>query len=217
VSKSRKNNALRHGAHASEVLLWSEKYEDYEKLRADLELEHAPDGATERYLVRTLLDLLWRRGRLQVYEQIELQTRLEDIRATNERSYNFAYLKLFANDFNEAKSAAEVEGVLTKIHPTCRPIIESNYPLAADEEPTKWGARIATAMSYWRIAERYEAADEFIQAIDLEKFDAHLARCERLDAAIERTMKRLLQLKAHKQMHRGLEPKLIITTAAAAE
>jgi hypothetical protein len=52
---SKKRNALKHGANAREVMLWSEKYEDYEALRAGLNQEYTPDGSTEEYLVQTLL------------------------------------------------------------------------------------------------------------------------------------------------------------------
>jgi len=40
-----------------------------------------------------------------------------------------------------------------------------------------------------------------------------LARIERLDAMIDRTIKRLMQLKTMKQMHGQLEPKLIEVSA----
>jgi hypothetical protein len=53
---------------------------------------------------------------------------------------------------------------------------------------------------------RHEEADEFIEAVDLVSFDQDLARIERLDAMIDRTIKRLIQLKS---MYRRLEPKLI--------
>src|ERR1700687_6304126 len=83
---SKKRNALKHGANAKEVMLWSEKYEDYELLRAELHLEFAPSGSTEEYLVRTLLDLRWRRRRLECHEQITIQKRLDKIREENETS-----------------------------------------------------------------------------------------------------------------------------------
>ena len=50
---------------------------------------------------------------------------------------------------------------------------------------------------------------EFIEVVDLPSFDQHLARIERLDAMIDRTIKRLIQLKSMKQMYRRLEPRLI--------
>jgi hypothetical protein len=53
---NKKRNALKHGANAREVMLWSERYEDYESLRAELYLEFSPLGSTEEYLVQTLLN-----------------------------------------------------------------------------------------------------------------------------------------------------------------
>src|SRR5467141_655105 len=83
---SKKRNALKHGANAKEVMLWSERYEDYEALRADLYLEFTPSGSTEEYLVRALLDLRWRRRRLDCHEQITIQKRLDEIPEVNENS-----------------------------------------------------------------------------------------------------------------------------------
>ena len=65
----------------------------------------------------------------------------------------------------------------------------------------------------WKPAPRHEQADEFVEIVDLEEFDMALARIERLDAMIDRTIKRLMQVKTMKQMHRQLEPKLINLSA----
>jgi hypothetical protein len=67
---SKKRNALKHGSNAKEVMLWSERYEDYESLRADLYLEFTPSGSIEEYLVRTLVDLGWCRRRLDCHDSI---------------------------------------------------------------------------------------------------------------------------------------------------
>src|ERR1700682_481272 len=77
---SKKRNALKHGTNAKEVMLWSERYEDYEALRAGLNQEYTPDGSTEEYLVRSLFHLCWRRRRLDCLEQITIQKRLDEIR-----------------------------------------------------------------------------------------------------------------------------------------
>lgn len=90
---NKKHNALKHGASATEVMLWSERYKDYESLRDGLCEEFAPSGSTEEYLVGTLLDLLWRKRRLQCREQIEIQKRLDKIRADNENSHHIDKLR----------------------------------------------------------------------------------------------------------------------------
>jgi hypothetical protein len=50
-NSGKKHNALKHGVHTQEIMLWSEKEEDYESLRADLYPEWAPNGSMEDYLV----------------------------------------------------------------------------------------------------------------------------------------------------------------------
>ena len=62
---------------------------------------------------------------------------------------------------------------------------------------------------------RQEEADEFLAVLQLDEFDQALSRIERLDAMIDRTIKRLLQVKAQKQILRQLEPRLINNTIAA--
>src|ERR1700694_1256035 len=117
---SKKRNALKHGANAKEVMLWSERYEDYESLRADLSLEFTPSGSTEEYLVQTLLDLRWRRRRLECHEQITIQKRLEKNREENENSRHIENLRSFAAQFDEATSAEKVEALLAPLSPLYR-------------------------------------------------------------------------------------------------
>ena len=206
---SKKRNALKHGANAKEVMLWSERYEDYEALRADLYLEFTPSGSTEEYLVRTLLDLRWRRRRLDCHEQITIQKRLDEIREVNENSRHVENLRSFASEFNEADSVEKVETILSRLSPLYSNTVRGQWPLQAGEDTNTWGPKIAKGLLSWKPAPRHEQADEFVEIVDLEEFDMALARIERLDAMIERTIKRLMQIKTMKQMHGRLEPKLI--------
>jgi hypothetical protein len=209
----KKRNAFKHGANAPAVMLWSEKYEDYESLRAELYLEFTPSGSTEEYLVRTLLDLRWRRRRLDCYEQITTQKRLDKTRAANEISQHVENLRSFASEFNEATSAEQVEAVLAKLSPLYSNTIRRDWPLQTDEDPNTWGPKIAKGLLSWKTRPRHEQADEFLEIFDLDSFDDDLARFELLDAMIDRTIKRLMQLKTMKQMYRRLEPKLIDLSA----
>jgi hypothetical protein len=83
---NKKRNALKHGASAKKVMLWSERYKDFEALRDGLCQEYSPSGSTEEYLVETLLDLLWHKRRLECREQIAIQQRLDEVRADNEHT-----------------------------------------------------------------------------------------------------------------------------------
>src|SRR5260370_37264557 len=103
--ESKKRNALKHGANAQEVMLWGEKYQDYESLRAELDLEFTPSGSAEKYLVQTLLDLRLRRRLLDRHEQITTQKLVDEILEENETSRHVENLRSFASEFNEAISS----------------------------------------------------------------------------------------------------------------
>jgi hypothetical protein len=209
---SKKRNALKHGANATEVMLWSERYEDYEQLRAELYLEFTPSGSTEEYLVRTLLDLRWRRRRLDCYDQITMQKQLNEIREHNETSREREKLAAIASEFEEADSVEKVEAIFSELDPEYSEVIRSRWPLEAGADPVAWGSKMRADLARWT-EKRHEGADEFVKIFDLDTFDADLARIERLDAMIDRTIKRLMQVKTMKQMHGRLEPKLINLSA----
>jgi hypothetical protein len=210
---NKKRNALKHGANATEVMLWSEKYQDYEALRDALYQEFSPSGSTEEYLVRTLLDLRWRRRRLECHEQIVIQQQLDKLHAENENSHHVDNLRSFAPEFDEATSVEQVEAVLAPLSPLYSNTIRNRWPFKTGDDPQKWGPKIAEGLLAWKPAPRHEQADEFVKILDLNEFDMALARIERLDAMIDRTIKRLMQLKTMKQMHSRLEPKLIDVSA----
>jgi hypothetical protein len=209
MAHKKQRNPLKHGARAKEVMLWGEKYKDYEALRAGLYQEFSPSGSTEEHLVETLLNLLWRRQRLEFREQIVIQQRLDKVRAKNEHSHHVDKLRSFAPEFAKATSVEQVEAVLASLSPIYRNTIRRDWPLKTGDDPQKWGLKIAEGLLAWEPARRHEEADEFIEILDLEEFDMTLDRIERLDTMIDRTIKRLMQLKTMKQMHRQLEPKLI--------
>jgi hypothetical protein len=210
---NKKRNALTHGANAREVMLWSERYEDYDSLRADLRLEFSPSGSTEEYLVRTLLDLRWRRRRLDCYAQIIIQKQLNKIREENETIRDIENLVALASEFKKADSVEKVGAILSRLAPIYIYFILSHWPLEVGADPVAWGSKIGEALARSRPPTPREGADEFVEIFDLDTFDDDLARIERLDAMIDRTIKRLMQVKTMKQMHRRLEPKLINLSA----
>ena len=114
---NKRRNALPHGSNAKEVMLWSEKYEDYEALRDGLYQEFNPSGSTEEYLVRTLLNLRWRGRRLECHEQIVAQKRLDRVREVNENSHHVDNLRSFAPEFSKAASLEQVEAALASLVP----------------------------------------------------------------------------------------------------
>ena len=194
--ESTKRNALKHGANAREVMLWSEKYEDYESLRTDLYLEFNPSGSTEEYLVRTLLDLRWRRRRLDCYDRITKQKRLNEIREENEASREIEKIAAVASECEGADSVEKVEAILSELE--YGEVIRSHWPLEAGADPVAWYSKIREDLEQLRLATRHEGAEQFVEIFNLDTFDDDLARIERLDAMIDRTIKRLMQVKTMK-------------------
>ena len=220
MAMTRKKNALTHGANAQEVMLWGETYEDYEALRTRAWEEWSPEGLTEELEVQVLIDLIWRRRRLGRYDRISTQKRLDQIRRDNEQSRHIENLKAFASEFNAADTVEKVHTLLAQLSPLYRNTIKRDCPLRDGEDPAKWGERIASDLSAWKVPVRHEGADEFLKAIDPdEAFDRSLDRIERLDAMIDRTIKRLVQIKTMKQLYGQLKPKLVsgVTFDSAAE
>src|SRR4030088_2773583 len=171
---SKKRNALKHGANAKEIMLWSESYEDYESLRVGLNQEWTPNGSTEEYQVQTLLDLLWRRRRLDRYGQITTQKRLDKIRYENQTSRHIENLGTHAAEFNEADSVEKVEALLSLFAPLYSNTIRARWPFKAGGDPAAWGPRIGKGLTSWAAPTRHEGADEFVEVIDLETFDEEL-------------------------------------------
>ena len=204
-----KRNALKHGANAKAVLLWGEKYEDYESLRAGYFAEYYPDGPSEEYLVQALVDLVWRRRRVVRYDELKMQKRLNEIRKNNEIGRDRANLYDLASSFENLTSAEEVEAKLATLSPLYRAVISTKWPRAKDGDGKEWGAKIAKGLEVWKTQDIYEEADEFIRAVESESIVLDLMRLERIDAQIESTFKRLVQTKTTKQALQRLQPKLI--------
>ena len=137
------------------------------------------------------------------------QSKSGSIRAKNEISQHIENLRSFATEFNEATDAEKVEAVLATFSPFYSNTVRDRWPLQTDDDPSTWGPKIAKGLLAWIPPRRHEQADEFIAMVDLEAFDMALARLERLDAMIDRTIKRLMQIRTMKQMHGRFEPKLI--------
>src|SRR6266478_5590951 len=129
----KKRNALKHGANATEVMLWSERYEDYEALRDGLYQEFTPSGSTEEYLVQKLLDLRWRRRSLECHERLLIQQRLDRVREENEYSHHVDNLRSFAPEFGKASSEEQVEALLATLSPIYETTIRDKWPFKSGD------------------------------------------------------------------------------------
>jgi hypothetical protein len=220
--KQKNQNAVKHGAFSREPMLPGEKRRDYEVLRADLYDEWAPDGPTERGLVDTLVESRWRKQRLDRYEHLSLQKRINQIQSKSEdRRHRQNLRKIWASEFSEATSLEAVEHILSTLSPLYRATITGWVPLETCQDPAQWGAAIGKFLSNLAPEDQMEDSDKFMAILIPDQIEKELDRSDRIDEKIDRTIKRLLQVKLAKQMSGSMrtnpqpEPKLINPPASS--
>jgi hypothetical protein len=87
--------------------------------------------------------------------------------------------------------------------------ILARWPLEKCKTANAWGSVIAEGLSALVPDERFEDEEEFFTMVKAFPIDEQFSAIERMDATIDRTLKRFMQLKTMKQMFHQLEPKVI--------
>lgn len=217
VSKriAKKQNALKHGVYSCEVMLPGENRSDYEALRAAHYDEWAPDGVIEECLVDELFMMRWKKRRLDQYDQIRLQQRFAQIHEKNEGNRHRTNLKNLSAEFRVATSIEAVEKILSTLSPFYCRVITQWVPRESSKDLAQWGAAVGKFLSELKTEDYLEGADLFVEIVDPDQMEKDIARSIRLDEAIDRKTKRIIQVKAAKQIFPGMrkdrtsEPKLI--------
>jgi hypothetical protein len=217
----KKQNALKHGVYSREAMLPGEKFGDYEALRAAHREEWVPDGVIEEYLVDELVALLWKKQRMNRYDQIRLQQRVAQIHFENDVNRHRTNLKNLAAEFNGATSVEVVEQIFSRLSPVYVEIITSWIPLEKCKEKTQWGQNISKFLSDLKPDSPLEGPALFAAMVNPDLMEAEISRSMRLDEAIDRKIKRIMQVKTAKQIFPSMrknvkpEPKLINASASA--
>src|SRR6516165_4405133 len=216
--KDRSKNALKHGAFSRELILPGESRKDYERLLAELEAEYSPSGPSEIYLVNHLASLLWRERRLQVYRQAMLENRVRTIERNNDKIYWRGVLKSLAPELAVATTAQEVEAILASKHFTPA-AITSSVPQPPPDQEAKWGPAIAEHLNKMEIKKQLHGIDAFTRALDCAldplEMERELLQENRLHEEIDKTIKRLAQVKAYNQL--GLVARVDVNTSKLIE
>jgi hypothetical protein len=210
----RSKNALKHGAFSRELILPGESRKEYERLLAELEAEYSPSGPTETYLVNHLASLLWRERRLQVYRRAKLEKRVRTIESKNNSSHWLGVLKSLAPQLAAATTSKEVEAILASEHLTPAAITFKIPQPPPDQEAT-WGPAIAAYFNKMKISEPLHGIDAFAEAVDPVEMECEMLQENRLHEEIDKTIKRLAQAKAYKQL--GLVARIDVNTSKLIE
>ena len=194
------------------ALLPGETYQQFEALLKDHYEEFMPDGTTEEHKVRKLATLRWEHDRLDRSQQLSMLLHQHELMNAFPFLQGLRKLRTRASEFQKAKSAEDVETLLSELHSVLADGISVTCQLD-NCEPERWGNVIAEALT--------ASTDWDIEQIDrvllLLKFHAdfpvldRVQKLDRIDTMIDRTIKSLMSIKTMKQMYRQLEPKMIPT------
>jgi hypothetical protein len=215
--RAKKNNATKHGVYSREVMLPGENIRSYRAFAAEFVEEWAPEGPTERSLVDRLVELHWRRQRLERYEHSKLQIRANQFRQHNIYHKRLEVLKCLGPKFEDALTKDDVYIVLDEVDQVGQIYsdhIEQNVPYDESPEALPWGPAIAKHLASLEPKARFEGPAMFVSMIDPSVIEKNMERSNRIDEAIDRTIKRLMQVKTAKQIFPTMrnakdEPRLI--------
>ena len=183
--------------------------------------EWKPEGVTEECLVDDLCGLRWKKRRMLQYDQVRLKQRSDKIHRTNDVREHRRILRNWSIEFSSAASIEGAEKILSLMSPFYNEIITEWVPREKCTDPTQWGCEIGKFLSKLEVEVPLEDPDLFAAIVDPELMEKEIARSDRLDEAIDRTIKRLMQVKAAKQIFPNMrknvrqEPKLINAPATA--
>jgi hypothetical protein len=180
--------ALKHGGYAATVLLPGESIDEFEKLRRDLIANFTADGALEGDIVEDLAGRLWRKQNRATFRAAEVAR--QHYNAIVSREFD----KLRASDLTEEEEDEE-KFVLEWYGITEEKEIRRKAMLAEREK----AIRAADDIARNELGDLYELA-KMADTVTVACLMEDLAVEERLDAAIDKCLKRLLSVKGLKSI-----------------
>jgi hypothetical protein len=175
----RPRNAWKHGGYSNLGVLPGEKAQEFKRLHQSLIQEYEPSGPTERDAVLSLANCMWRKSRLTIYAQT-------------------AAASAKVNDVDPLQAALDAYKAARKARwdpdpPSAGEQEESREQQSIPEEETREDDPVKEETLEQQLA-------KLGTQITPEKLIEEIELADRLDARIDRLLKRLFQLKTAKQM-----------------
>ena len=224
--KRKRPNALKHGIYASAPIIEGEDPQEFEALQAELREEWKPDGALEEDTVASIAMAIWRKRRAQEFLQVQLMTTIFDV---ENRFFDEAIgFGAFATLINEKPEGA-FEEASRFLRPNKIDYLKKKFPPSRFKLPSEWAQAVINEIktvllpaATSKVPAAPEGPKEWVELMDeadrLKKkivslqratfssdlFEQELALHERLDAMIDRLIKRLIQTKSTKPILRQI-------------
>jgi hypothetical protein len=191
-------NAWKHGGYSNLDVLPGEDPQEFERLHQDLTDEYMPSGPSECDMVMSLARYLWRKSRLTIYAHAAAVRKDwgDAFAGASEIATDAALDERLHSTLTRLKTQIPLQIELAKSEKELLPqILEVNKHLSAilnvdKKEEIQMRRRADAELELARLGDQI-TVEKLIEEIDLD---------ERLDKRIERLTKRLVQLKAEKQI-----------------
>ncbi|MCK1438315.1 hypothetical protein [Bradyrhizobium sp. 15] len=198
--RTRSTNALKHGAYSQAVLLPHESRREYKRFVAEVVAEWCPNGPTEEMLVDRLIDLMWRQKRVKRHDDQLLQAHIDSVQTYNHSLPLRAALQAMAPEFALANTVEKVEKLLKK-YKIYADFVVHWVPRPADaEKEASWGTAISERLKKLDVSQVVEGPSEVTTFVNPTKIELQEDRMGRLDERILTVTKRLVQVKASKEL-----------------
>ena len=203
-SKRKRPNAMKHGVFASMAILPEEDLTEYEALFETIRDEWSPEGPTEIDAVYTLTNCVWRKRRIKEFIAKKVHWRLID---PNHPGFDPGAAFVITNAI--LKLHPEHLETLIEESPALRKHLEKRFPEHPPRdllEPVELAKKFNIndmKVLYQRGRATKPREVRSLHRADIlgdDLFWQELAMEERLDAMIDRAVKRLMQAKGVKQM-----------------
>lgn len=208
-SAVKRPNAVKHGIFAATAILPGEDPQEFARLHSDLIEEWAPVGATEEDAVLSIAKAVWRKRRLQKFLEVQVTRNLGD---ANHPSYDETLgLSLFAAVLQLRPATAFEEYAHDFLRPDKIKYLNKKFPRPNFSSTPEWAQALINEIRTVLVpaskaedpqVEIYSELHLSAATVSGDLFKQELALDERLDAMIDRAVKRLIQTKAMKQMLR---------------
>jgi hypothetical protein len=203
-------NALKHGAFAKTAILPGEDPCEFEELHSSLVEEWTPVGPTEEDAVLSIAQGVWRKRRVQKFLEADFTAgRFQP----DHVAYDEALALEFFSDWIEG-SPDEFDRGLVVLSPRRAEHFRQKFPRQEYQSTSAWVHAVQTEITSVLLPLAEGLRDgpmnamliRSAQCFSANLFTLELATDERIDAMIDRAIKRLIQTKAMKQMLGGRPP-----------
>src|SRR2546429_1883493 len=199
-------NALKHGVFANIIILPWEDPEEFRILHTALIAEWNPVGPTERDAVLSIAKGMWRKRRMQLFLENDMQRcgTYPDHVAYREAHALRSFCEILESSADKPENA-ELPFALLSVENRGR--LRRKFPRLDFQSTSEWIRAIQNEVTSVLLpeAERFDRSVAVLISRDAGFFTQEvvkheLAVDERIDAMIDRAVKRLVQAKTYKQM-----------------